>query len=500
MTSARPFAEGFYGFVPRTSYPGAPFDVDVVPSLAHPDGGKPFGKVESAVVERRYDDPLRCPVTPQAVPDEQLRRNCAAVVPYVSVFARKQLSAACVPVCVLVPAVPCIPGYTSCASACVLVRAAPCISGWIPLCAAVRVPAFVPARIPRLSLRLLSRRTGARQCVRPMPATPAARTNGAWVHTATVRCGTARPALRVRKARWPRGAPRRCGSAAGSRAARRHRGSVRTRGGVERQRMKGRRDQRRRGRSSSEALKSRIVRAGCWKAAVPSSGLASPANAGRYMASRSIRCSRPEESTTIFSGLRPPCAQSSDVSLAARRSNAAASCPEPCCVFCRGRLCDGFVERRAFDPVAQYDVDPNPAPGRVVEVQLLRRRPFAVNLRQVARRMHVAPQRADMPFVADTEDDGAVAYGVAHAAPAVTAYLHAAQGFRQSVGVGQCREVLSQREHGLLVVLLPGSGTEDSGLQGGAAKAEPPPGLGEGSLLPAAPVESASFTSSPGRS
>ena len=58
--------------------------------------------------------------------------------------------------------------------------------------------------------------------------------------------------------------------------------------------------------------------------------LADTLGAGRddsRLASRSIRCSRPEGSTTIFSGLRSPCAQSSDVSLAARRSNAAASCP-----------------------------------------------------------------------------------------------------------------------------------------------------------------------------
>lgn len=152
--------------------------------------------------------------------------------------------------------------------------------------------------------------------------------------------------------------------------------------------------------------------------------------------------------------------------------------PQPCCVFCRGRFCDCFVERRSLDPVAQHDVDPNPAPGRIVEVQLLGQQPLAVNFRQVARRVHVAAQRADASFVADTEDDGAVAYGVTHAAPAVTAYLHAAQGFCQSVGVGQCREVLSQRKHGLLVADgVAGDRDGDAGGQDTAAKAKPRAGF-----------------------
>ena len=152
--------------------------------------------------------------------------------------------------------------------------------------------------------------------------------------------------------------------------------------------------------------------------------------------------------------------------------------PQPCCVFCRGRFCDCFVERRSLDPVAQHDVDPNPAPGRIVEVQLLGQQPLAVNFRQVARRVHVAAQRADASFVADTEDDGAVAYGVTHAAPAVTAYLHAAQGFCQSVGVGQCREVLSQRKHGLLVAdRVAGDRDGDAGGQDTAAKAKPRAGF-----------------------
>ena len=223
-------------------------------------------------------------------------------------------------------------------------------------------------------------------------------------------------------------------------------------GGVERQRMKGRRDQRR----------GVVVERGIEVADRPCRvlegrgtqfGARLPGECGQVHGIEVDQVQPPRGIHDDIFGFevsvcpvvrRKPCGQAVE-----RRGQL----PQPCCVFCRGRLC---VERRAFDPVAQYDVDPNPAPGRVVEVQLLRQQPFAVNLRQVARRMHVAPQRADMPFVADTEDDGAVAYGVAHAAPAVTAYLHAAQGFRQSVGVGQCREVLSQREHGLLVVLLPG--------------------------------------------
>ena len=72
-----------------------PFGVDIMPGFAQPDGGKPFGKVEPAVVERRYDDLLRCPVTPQAVPDEQFRESFRAVVACATAFARKRRPAAC---------------------------------------------------------------------------------------------------------------------------------------------------------------------------------------------------------------------------------------------------------------------------------------------------------------------------------------------------------------------------------------------------------------------
>ena len=354
----------------------------------------------------------------------------------------------------LVPAVPCIPGYTSCASACVLVRAAPCISGWIPLCAAVRVPAFVPARIPGCLFAFSPAARGPASACGPCQQLRQPEQTGrgciqqpcdAVLHGQPFafekRDGLAE---RLVGADLLRGEEQPVGI-----------GVAYVQGGVERQRMKGRRDQRR----------GVVVERGIEVADRPCRvlegrgtqfGARLPGECGQVHGIEVDQVQPPRGIHDDIFGFevsvcpvvrRKPCGQAVE-----RRGQL----PQPCCVFCRGRLCDGFVERRAFDPVAQYDVDPNPAPGRVVEVQLLRQQPFAVNLRQVARRMHVAPQRADMPFVADTEDDGAVAYGVAHAAPAVTAYLHAAQGFRQSVGVGQCREVLSQREHGLLVVLLPG--------------------------------------------
>lgn len=166
------------------------------------------------------------------------------------------------------------------------------------------------------------------------------------------------------------------------------------------------------------------------------------------MASKSIRWSRPRLSATMFSGFRSPCAQSSAVSAAAMRSNAAANLLSRAVSPASAGCGDRFVKRHAFDPVAQHHIHPDAACGRGVDEKLLRQQLLAVDFRQMARMVHVTAQRADAAFAADAEYDGAVACRVAYAPLSVAAHLDLAQRPGEAVRIGQRGQVLAQCEHG----------------------------------------------------
>lgn len=180
---------------------------------------------------------------------------------------------------------------------------------------------------------------------------------------------------------------------------------------------------------------------------MPSSGLISPAKAGRYEASKSIGQSVPSSPTMIFSGFRSPWARSS----VTRREGQPVEQPDEdlqaLAVPEGGGLRHGFVQGGAFDPVAEDRIDPDAGFGRGVQVKLLFEKPLAVDLLQVAHRAQVTAQRADASAEADAEYGGGVAGAEAGAALFVAAHVDFTQRARQAAGVEKSQQVLTEGKH-----------------------------------------------------